>query len=171
MPTGMDRSYNPCMEARRQLSAARLAMLVGFGGLMAALGFLAFLPRFAHGSAFFDAKIAVTLTLVVGGLTLSLKCGSSIENGIAANRWPEEPVTALRARLGSPLLNVLAGAFGIASICIVIAFHRHTESAFAALVLAQTVQRLQQIGKLPRNSPLPNWHGIQPMRSEHWGHR
>lgn len=161
------------MKIERQLSAVQLATGVILGGIMAACGFVAAIPQYS-GIQSREARIVVSFTVIILGLVISLSAGSSLTNGMQVSRWPEETIQTVRAHLESPWLVVLAVVVMFSG-CLMLAFdagNPHRGLFWPALVLSQTISRLQTAVKRPPETPEPmDWRNGSPLYSEHWGER
>ena len=115
------------MRRSPQLSAAQLAALSVLGGLIAACSFFATfnpwtLPR--HTSPHFTALLTLQLVLLLAGGLIAFRSATSLESGIANQRWPEAEIDSLRALSQSPIANVLSIALFIGFVLLVIIFPR-----------------------------------------------
>jgi hypothetical protein len=160
------------MRPIRQISAAQMAMLSLFGSLLAGCGCLVHIPHFEHTSTQMYTQIAISLALTALGLTILFKASATLENGIAASRWPEEEIEALRIKLESPMLPVLSFGILFASIILMLALPRHGSGVLAGTILVQGMTRLRYIMRRSSDSrPRIDWQNNSPIQSQHWGNR
>ncbi len=161
------------MKIERKLSAVQLATGVILGGIVAACGFVVLIPQHS-GISSREARIFVSFALVVLGFVISLWAGSDLTNGMQGGRWPDEKIETVRAHLESPWLRGLAVVFLVLA-CLMLAFSAHDQGRgffWPALILSQTITRLQLSAKRPPVTPEPiNWNNASPVYSEHWGER
>ena len=157
-----------------QLSAMQTATLSCIGGLIAASGFLAEFPttahRHVHDGAFWF-WVWTTFTLMVGGYALAIIAGSDIQNGIAAQRWPDSEISRLRKLLNSPIANALTIAF-LVGLVVALFGQRYRPIFWSFFALNQTLLHLRNSTREPpTKTPGPTWTNLAPLQSQHWGER
>jgi hypothetical protein len=163
----MRRSFQP--------SPAQLAALCCLGGVIAASSFLAlsnpWTPPHQRPQHFLGLLI-LQVSLILIGSVIAHRSASSLELGIAAERWPEKEIDALRALLRSRNSTILTFVLLIGFI--VLAFHagRLRPAGWSLNVLLLTLNFLRaHIPSKPRPVGESKWANLSPLRSEHWGQR
>jgi len=165
------------MKRRFDISAAQMVLLSVLGAVVASSGFvlLTFDRQLVHrNSPAFIPSLILALLLVVAGLGISLMAESSLSNGIAAERWPEGKVAALRSLLKSSLWKGLSIFCAIAYVVAFIALTRpYRPLVWVGFIFSMTIFRLRA-AVIPFPSPGPpkviDWsNNATPLRSEHWG--
>jgi len=163
-----------------RLTIAQTAALSGLGGLISASAFLLLMLlrkplHTGNTSVEWLAGIGF-IALLIGGLALSIRTESAINNGIAASRWPEDRIAALRRILQSPW-SVAASA-AVVVVFIVCSFVVHQRGiAWMVFLLGQNLSRLAIAVREPqepgsdRHNHLGGWRKWSPLRSTHWGER
>jgi len=169
------------MKHRFNISAAQLALRSGFGAVVSSSGFfLTFFDSrfFPRTSAAFIPSLFLSFALVIAGFVISTRSESSLENGIAAERWPEEKIAALRCLMRSPLWKVLSVVCTVVCLIACVAgFIAVASSPYRGLfwvgfIFSMTIYRLHA-AVLPRPSIGPpktiDWNNGSPLQSQHWG--
>lgn len=161
----MKRSFNP--------SAAQLAALSGFGGLIAAGSFFATfnpwtLPH--HTPPHFTALLALQLVMLLAGGLIAFRSATSLESGIANERWPEAEIDALRALSRSRTANALTFVLFIGFTTLAFPSARFRALAYSLLFLLQTLNFLRShIPSKPSPPSESKWAHLAPINSDHWG--
>jgi E3 ubiquitin-protein ligase DOA10 len=166
------------MKAFDRLTIAQTACISGLGGLLSASGFLLLMLlrkplRSGDTSVEWFAGVGF-IVLLIGGLVLSLWAESSINNGIAAARWPEDRIEALRRILRSPWSVALSVV--VLVVFLVCCFVVHQRGiGWMVFLLGQTLSRLAIAVRVPAgprdDNPLTKWRTWSSIRSDHWGQR
>jgi hypothetical protein len=173
MPALAQRSYNPTMRRSSQLSATQLAALSVLGGLLAAGSFFAtfnpwILPH--HTPLHFTALLALQIVVLLAGGFLSFRSATSLESGIANERWPEAQIDSLRAISRSPITNNLTFALIAGFVVLAIIFPRFRPAGWSLYVLLITLNFLRsKLTRKPGPAGDPKWANLSPLRSDHWG--
>jgi hypothetical protein len=166
------------MRRRTNLSIAQMACLSILGGLLSASSFLLLiLLRSQHTRDTLLTNIGCGVSffvLLLGGLALSLSAESTINNGIAAERWPEDRVESLRRILRSPW-SVAASVLVLILFVVCNLFLRHTGIGWMVFLFGQTLWRLTIAVRPPTKprdpNPLTQWRTWSRINSSHWGER
>jgi uncharacterized membrane protein HdeD (DUF308 family) len=167
------------------LSAKQTAALCLCGGLIAASGFLAMTPMRAakhhHPNTGFWVCAAAGFLLILIGYGIVFFAKSQLENGIAAERWPDDEIESLRNLLKSPLTLGCNIALFIAMVAFFLFDRRNNPAGWACFVLSQAISQLSFATRRPRdNDPfrppsIATWpgdtHSLAPIQSQHWGER
>ena len=173
MPAPLRRSYNPSMRRSSHLSAAQLAALSGLGGVIAASSFFALFNPWTvphHTPPHFTALFTFQLVLLLGGGVIALRSATSLESGIANNRWPEAEIDSLREISQSSIANLITFALIIGFVLLAIVLPRFRPAGWSLYVLMMTLNFLRsQIRRKPGPAPESKWANLAPLRSEHWG--
>jgi ABC-type transporter Mla maintaining outer membrane lipid asymmetry permease subunit MlaE len=161
------------MRRSSQLSAAQLAALSGLGGVIAAGSFFATfnpwtLPH--HTPPHFTALFALQIVLLLAGGVIAFRSATSLESGIANQRWPEAEIDSLRTLSQSPIANILSVALLIGFVLLAIIFPRFRPAGWSLYLLMLTFNFLRSnIRRKPGLAPESKWAHLSPIRSEHWG--
>jgi len=165
------------MKRRFNISAAQMVLLSVLGAVVASGGFilLAFDRQIVHrDSLAFIPSLILSLLLVVAGFGISLMAESSLTNGIAAERWPEDKIAALRRLVQSSFWKGLSIFCVIAYVGSFIALTRpYRPLVWVGFIFSMMIFRLRA-AVIPFPSPGPpkviDWsNNATPLRSEHWG--
>ena len=107
---------------------------------------------------------------MLAGFSIAYLAASNLESGIATERWPENEINDVRARLLSPLTTVLALALFAAYLVLAFFNHRYRIVWFPPFILLQTLAFLRSSVGLRSTPPHESkWSQLSPIRSEHWG--
>jgi MFS family permease len=155
------------------LSAAQLAALSLLGGLIAAGSVFLLISPLAgsahHASHLWWAFVLVA-ALVISGLTIAYLSASGLESGIANDRWPEDEINSVRARIQSPLATAFALALFAAYLVLAFFTHRFPLMWFSPFIVLQTLNFLRSSVRLRSTADHePKWNQLSPLRSDHWG--
>lgn len=161
-----------------RLTIAQMACLSGLGGLLSASSFLLLMllrtPLHAGNTSIEWFAGTGFLALLIGGLVLSLRAESSINNGIAAERWPEDRVNALRRILQSPWSVAVSVLVVIVFVACNFILHQRG-IGWMAFLLGQNLSRLAIAVRAPAgprdDNPLSQWRTGSRIHSSHWGER
>ena len=163
------------MNRRFNISAPQMALLSVLGAVVASSGFVLpiFFPR---ASAAFVPSLVLSFVLVIVGFGISMLSESSITNGIAAERWPEEKVAALRRLVQSSLWKALSIFCVVVYVAAIIAFASspYRPLTWIGFIFSMMFFRLRAAvipfpsAVLPR---VADWNSGSPLQSEHWGER
>jgi hypothetical protein len=171
------------MKRRFNISAAQMVIWSVLGALVACSGFVLtalgsrLVPR---SSAAFVPYLIFSFTLSIAGLALSLKSESSLMNGIAAERWPEEKIVVLRDLVRSKLWKVLYLVLTVAGVIACVGEFAAAKSApyhalfWGTFIFSMTLYRLRAaVIPVPAASPtkVTDWNDGSPLQSRHWGER
>ena len=163
----MRRSFQP--------SAAQLAALSVLGGVIAAGSFFVLSnPWIAphHTPLHFTALVILQLFLLIAGGLIAFRAATSLESGIANERWPEAEVDSLRKISRSSLANIISFALIIGFVLLAIVFSRFRPAGWSLYVLLLTLNFLRsQLRRKPGTASESKWANLSPIRSEHWGQR
>jgi hypothetical protein len=161
------------MRRSSQLSAAQLAALCGLGGVIAASSFFVLFNPWTvphHRPPHFTPLLILWLILILIGGVIAFRSASSLESGIANERWPEAEIDSLRTLNRSRTANVITFALLIGFVALAFPSARFRPLGWSLLLLLQTLNFLRAHippkPTPPRDSP---WTNLSPIRSEHWG--
>jgi hypothetical protein len=161
------------MRRSSQLSATQLATLSVLGGLIAAGSFFATfnpwtLPH--HTPPHFTTLLALQLVLLLSGGFIAFRSATSLESGIANQRWPEPEIDRLRETFQSPIANIITFSFFIGFILLAIVFPRFRPAGWSLYLFTLTFNFLRSnIRRKPGPAPESKWANLAPLRSKHWG--
>lgn len=161
------------MRRSSQLSAAQLAALSCLGGIIAASSFFALsTPRAILYSrpAHFIALFTLQLVLLLAGGLIAFRSATSLESGIANDRWPQEEVDALRKMSQSSIANIITFALITGFVLLGIIFPRFRPAGWSLYALLLSLNFLRSSIR-PKPSPAreSQWANLSPVHSEHWG--
>jgi hypothetical protein len=161
------------MRRSLNLSAAQLAALSGLGGIVAASSFFATfnpwtLPH--HRPPHFTALFTLQLVALLAGGFIAFRSATSLESGIANERWPEAEIDSLRKMSRSSIANIISFALITGFILLGIVLPRFRPAGWSLYVLLITLNFLRShIRPKPGPAPESKWAHLSPIRSEHWG--
>lgn len=128
-----------------------------------------------------DPHFADRVPVVIAGIAvfavcafLSLKCVSTLRNGIENKRWPESQVEPLRNHFDQPLYTILSLALFVAFTLLEFATKHYRGEGWVCYLVLQTISQLRIALKRPiptTPGPLADWRNFGPIRSDHWGQR
>jgi hypothetical protein len=161
------------MRRSSQLSAVQLAALSGLGGVIAASSFFTlsnpWIPPH-HRPPHFVALFILQLVLLLAGGFIAFRSATSLESGIANERWPEAEIDSLRKISRSSIANIITFALIIGFILLAIVLPRFRPAGWSLYILLITLNFLRaQIRPKPGPAPESKWAHLSPIRSEHWG--
>jgi MFS family permease len=161
------------MKRSLHLSAAQLAAFSLLGGLIGSSAFFLLISPLVgggqHPSDLWWAFV-IAACLMLAGFSIAYLAASNLESGIATERWPENEINDVRARLLSPLTTALALALFAAYLVLAFFNHRYRIVWFPPFILLQTLTFLRSSVRLRSTPPHESkWGQLSPIRSEHWG--
>jgi hypothetical protein len=167
--------YDCPMASRFQLPAIQLAGLAVLGSLVMASAFVETLPfdRWFHDSGWL-VRLLLILPTLVGGAALFYITQMRFVNGMQNGIWSEEEVAPIRAFFTSSWMVVFSiGALVAYCVLMFIAHRRYQGLGLALFIVMQCFTRLGMAfrRKTPQNPVTPQWSGLSPLQSEHWGER
>jgi hypothetical protein len=160
------------MRRSSQLSAAQVAALSVLGGLIAASSFFVTFDPWAphHHLSHFTALLSLQLFLLVAGGLIAFLSATSLESGIANQRWPEAEIDSLRALSKSTIANIISFALIVGFVLLAIIFHQFSPAGWSLYFLVITLNFLRaKLARKPGTAPESKWANLSPIRSEHWG--
>ena len=161
------------MRRSSQLSAVQLAALSGLGGIIAASSFFALFNPWIpphHRPPYFAGLFTLQLVLLLAGGFIAFRSATSLESGIANERWPEAEIDRLRAISRSRIANIISFALITGFVLLAIIFPRFRPAGWSLYLLLITLNFLRsKLGRKPGPAGESKWANLSPIRSEHWG--
>ncbi len=107
---------------------------------------------------------------MISGFSIAYLSASDLESGIANERWPEDEINSVRARIESPLATAFALALFSVYLVFALFSHRFRMIWFSPFILLQTLNFLRSSVRLRSKAVRePKWSSLAPLTSNHWG--